>query len=375
MSLVDATSAYEATKKLPSHPKEVPRESGLLDLPNEILAEILSYLLKAPALMVNAAVPKIFGGSFCDFDHPAGAMGVDIRVLVSCKFLNHIGNSILYEQSTFIYNMRSDSVWIGARRRPQLPITCKPPTRAQHLIVRLQPNGKGLTSDQITLEANEWLCNFWGLQTLQMDFCFLETAYQSPRKVNFRNEKERRMFLDWTEQRFSESLTSVSEKRPRLQKLVLSGLPCNEMSISLIKAWARFVVPEGLIGVGYTVLTGQSGVISPLIMSLSKIRPVAISPTGTKETLMGGLCGRMVATLCKSQISRNHSEDTATDGVDTYTRGPQRALATQGCNELGSAIHELLCPISKLVLQGSTSAGPIVLDLSADDSGRPLKQS
>ncbi|KAL8788328.1 MAG: hypothetical protein Q9213_001725 [Squamulea squamosa] len=250
MSFVEAASTYQATKKLLSHLKEAPRKSRLLDLPNEILAEMLSYLLKAPALMVNAGVPEDFSGSFYDSDRPACAMDVDIRVLASCKFLNRIGYSILYEQSTFIYNMRSDYPWNGARSQPQRPITCKPPTRAQHLVVRLKPYGHGLTSDQVTIEANKWLCHFWSLQTLQMDFCFLETAYQTARTVNFRNEKERSMFLDWTEQRFSEPLTSVSEKRPLLQKLVLTGLPCNEMSIGLIKAWARFVAPEGVIGVG-----------------------------------------------------------------------------------------------------------------------------
>ncbi|KAI4283054.1 MAG: hypothetical protein L6R38_002451 [Xanthoria sp. 2 TBL-2021] len=231
MSLVDEASVHQAAKM---HPNK-----GLLDLPNEILAEILGYLLKAPALMINPGVPQVQYTSFYDYDDPA------------C--LNRIGTLLLYEHSTFFYKMRSFHTSGGARTPPQQWTICKPPRKARHLIMRLEPYDWefSLAGDSaVAGGANLWLRGFRDMQTLQIDFCFLKEVYESPLQYDSRNEEQRSYYLEWAVRKFSEPLADLPGKQPRLQLLVFSGLPCNQMSVMLIKGWARFVIPEGVVGVG-----------------------------------------------------------------------------------------------------------------------------
>lgn len=248
MSLVDEASVHQAAK---IHPTK-----GLLDLPNEILADILGYILKAPALMINPGVPQVQYTSFYDYDDPA-CRGpddrIDTRVLACCRCLDRIGTLLLYEHSTFFYKMRSFHTSGGARTPPQQWTICKPPRKARHLIMRLEPYDWefSLAGDSVVAGgANLWLRGFRDMQTLQIDFCFLKEVYESPLKYDFRNEEQRDYFLECDVRKFSEPLADLPGKHPRLRSLVFSGLPCNQMSAMLIKGWARFVIPEGIVGVG-----------------------------------------------------------------------------------------------------------------------------
>lgn len=91
MTLVDAASASQAANL----------EPRLLDLPNEVLADILGYVLKAPAFIVSAGVPRTSRMGFFHFDEPPCSDDQpDTRVLASCKLLNTIGLLPLYEQTT-----------------------------------------------------------------------------------------------------------------------------------------------------------------------------------------------------------------------------------------------------------------------------------
>ncbi|KAL8653000.1 MAG: hypothetical protein Q9226_004026 [Calogaya cf. arnoldii] len=219
----------------------------LLDLPNEMLAEILSYVLKAPALIVNAGVPQVLLWTrFYDFDDPSFG-DIDTRVLASCRCLNRIGTLILYEQSTFLYKMRS-SYGEGDTPRPTI---CRPPMKARHLVMRLKPADYDSSITTITDEANLWLRGFRDMQTLHMDFCFVKDPSNMPLKYDFCNEKQQKRHLEQAERLLDEPLVDLPGKLPRLQKLVFSGLPCNPVSVGLINGWARFVIPEGIIGVGF----------------------------------------------------------------------------------------------------------------------------
>ncbi|KAI4229905.1 MAG: hypothetical protein LQ349_006326 [Xanthoria aureola] len=132
---------------------------------------------------------------------------------------------------------------------PQQFRACRPPRKAWNLVMQLDPSTDGLMSNQVTVQASQWLRRFREMRTLQMDFRFPEHRYKTPRKHGFRNEKHRTEFTEWIERPFSESMTNAPGKPPRLQQLNCGGLLCDEISVGLIKTWARFVIPDGIIGV------------------------------------------------------------------------------------------------------------------------------
>ncbi|KAL8852100.1 MAG: hypothetical protein Q9221_003030 [Calogaya cf. arnoldii] len=170
-------------------------KNGLLDLPNEILAEILGFLLKAPALIVNAGVPQVLVSTlFYDFDDPSFA-DIDTRVLASCRCLNRIGTWMLYEQSTFFYKMRQGC---GGSATPR-PTICRPPRKARHLVMRLAPADHDSSITAITEWANLWLRGFRDMQTLHMHFCFVKDPRFKPLKYDFCNEKQQKRHLEQAE--------------------------------------------------------------------------------------------------------------------------------------------------------------------------------
>lgn len=103
--------------------------------------------------------------------------------------------------------------------------------------MQLDPSTDGLMSNQVTVQASQWLRRF------------REHRYKTPRQHGYRNEKHRTEFTESNERRFSESMTNAPGKPPRLQQLNCGGLLCDEISVGLIKTWARFVIPDGIIGV------------------------------------------------------------------------------------------------------------------------------
>ncbi|KAL8954110.1 MAG: hypothetical protein Q9222_000089 [Ikaeria aurantiellina] len=115
--------------------------------------------------------------------------------------------------------------------------------------MQVEPRGTSLADDAMILQASLWLRAFPEMRKLQIELCFARNAYRVPKKQNYRDEKQQLDFVKWVEKRCSESMAKVESKPPRLQQLVITGLPYLEMSVGLVKAWARYVVPEGVVGI------------------------------------------------------------------------------------------------------------------------------
>ena len=218
--------------------------SSPASLPTEILLQILTHVLTAATPILNAGIFKSHHTGICTFEPRAGQQ--DITVVPSvCKRFNQLGHSIHHLRNHFVYTV--------AELHSPSHMWTNYPHCIQILTIRTTHNftSRRTESSEAALEAIQWLSKFHHLQSLRIDFV---RPGQFPRGVRPSLSNSPNGWLDSMEQKIRslKPLSSAILNHDRgLQCLILTGLPCDIMSIALIKAFSHYVHPDGVVGLAY----------------------------------------------------------------------------------------------------------------------------
>ncbi|KAL8753264.1 MAG: hypothetical protein Q9184_005472 [Pyrenodesmia sp. 2 TL-2023] len=177
-----------------------------------------------------------------------GQRRINPAIIFTCKAYHHEGIKLLYANNHFAYTLSAQ--------------TETPPRKAQEYlsrIVKLILRPICTTSirirfpDAATMVAMYWLRNYKILRTLQVDF--YGTDIDSRYRFDDKDYDSLSLLFETVDNMLVERMLT-SESTYGLSELVLTGLPENDMGLSVVRAMSLLMRADGQIGIG----TGKEGV-------------------------------------------------------------------------------------------------------------------
>ncbi|KAI4240347.1 MAG: hypothetical protein L6R40_005173 [Gallowayella cf. fulva] len=176
----------------------------------------------------------------------SGQHRINLSILRTCKAFHHEGTKLLLSSNHFAYNCnRPPDIWRCnggmIKKFPQI----------RNLILRPICRTDSQFPHRAAVVALCWLRHFQNLETLQIDFCGVTHGFQ----------------YEWDEDHDSmallvESVDNMIVERtqkdivtPGLSRLILTGLPENDLGLYVLRVMSLLVRMDGKIAIG----TGQEG--------------------------------------------------------------------------------------------------------------------
>lgn len=219
---------------------------------------MLQHILVAPAPIFNPNVP-LDTQKFLVQGEEKGQHYINPNMMLTCKLYYKEGLNLLYNHNTFMYT----ECWTAfsytlseteLKERQEAIKTSPPPstrtsafqTHAANIQIRLP-----FTSDPDFLDHCEKLvettARFPNLRTLTLDFLNVSTGYQD-------QWDENPVSLHSLHSTISDTLLKLQHptcSAGPLREIALTGLPRNDLSLYIVRQYARLLAANGRIAVGW----------------------------------------------------------------------------------------------------------------------------
>lgn len=218
----------------------------LTKLPVELQLRVLWHCLVSSLPILEAGVPKDMRVALVENEIP-GQRRINPAIIFTCKAYHHEGIKLLYANNQFAYTL-------SAQTETPTKGTRKDLARIAKLILRpiCTTSIRIRFPSAATTVAMYWLRDSRSLKMLQVDF--YGTDFDSRYQFDDKDYDSLSLLFE-TVDNILVARTLAGEPSNGLSELVLTGLPENDMGLSVVRAMSLLMRTDGKIGLG----TGKEG--------------------------------------------------------------------------------------------------------------------
>ncbi|KAI4089365.1 MAG: hypothetical protein L6R37_008054 [Teloschistes peruensis] len=210
----------------------------LTKLPTELQLRVLWHCLVSSLPILNAGVPKPEQIVLVEDETP-GQLRINTSIIRTCKAYYDEGVKLLYSHNQFSYTCDKPlERWKG-----------KNLWRVEQLILRPLCRMDSEFPHRAAVVPMYWLRQCKNVKMLRLDFCGVTVGYDDDWEED---DDSMSLLLETVEHMVVERRHSNIEPYG-ISKLVMTGLPENDLGLFVLKSMALLVKPNGKIGIG----TGQ----------------------------------------------------------------------------------------------------------------------